>query len=113
MKRQVITLSGRLGYTTLIFFPEEILISQDKDPKFVKLKEQAHEGKAEGFVVHEDRGFRFKGRCCMPIGEPTLKERILDVAHNSEFFVCPGGDKIYQDLKLMFLWLWMMKDIAE
>ena len=42
----------------------------------------------------------------------TLKERILD-AHTSKFSVHPGGDKMYQDLKLMFWWSRMNKDIDE
>ena len=79
----------------------------------MKLKEQAREGKAEGFFVHEDRGLRFKRRWCLLMGEPTLKERILDEAHNSKFYIHPGGDKMYQDLKLMFWWSVMKKDIAE
>ena len=56
---------------------------------------------------------RFKGRWCLPTGEPTLKERILEEAHTSKFSVHPGGDKMYQDLKLMIWWLGMRKDIAE
>ena len=43
-------------------FFEEIMSSQDKDPKFVKLKDQALKGETEGFSVHEDGSLRFKGR---------------------------------------------------
>ena len=39
-------------------FFEEILNSQDKDLKLLKLKEQAREGKAEGFFVQEDGSMR-------------------------------------------------------
>lgn len=46
-------------------------------------------------------------------GKPTLKERILDEAHKLKYFVHPGGDKMYQDLQLMFWWSRMKKDIAE
>ena len=96
----------------LSFF-EESLSSQDKVPKLVKLKEQARERKAEGFFIYEDGGLRFKGRWCLPMGEPTLKKRILDKAHNLKFSVHPGGDNMYQDLTLMFWWSRMKKDIAE
>lgn len=74
-------------------FFKEILSLRDKDPKLVKLKEQA--------------------RAKLPIGEPSLKERISDEAHNSRFSVHPGGNKMYQDLKHMFWWLLMKKDITE
>ncbi|XP_057548077.1 uncharacterized protein LOC130826512 [Amaranthus tricolor] len=96
----------------LSFF-EEILNSQDKDPKLLKLKEQAREGKVEGFFVHEDGSLRFNGRWCLPTGEESLKERILDEAHCTKFSVHLGGDKMYQDLKLMFWWSGMKKDIAD
>ena len=96
----------------LSFF-EEILNSQDKDPKLVKIKDQARERKAEGFFVHEDGSLRFKGRWCLPTGEPTLKKRILDEAYTSKFSVHPWGDKMYQDLKLMFWWSGMKKDIVS
>ncbi|XP_057548115.1 uncharacterized protein LOC130826550 [Amaranthus tricolor] len=96
----------------LSFF-EEILNSQDKDPKLLKLKEQAREGKVEGFFVHEDGSLRFNGRWCLPTGEESLKKRILDEAHCTKFSVHLGGDKMYQDLKLMFWWSGMKKDIAD
>ena len=83
-------------------FFEEILNFQDKDPKLLKLKEQAREGKAEGFFVHEDGSLRFNGRWCLPTGEESLKERILDEAHCTKFSVYLGSNKMYQDLKLMF-----------
>ncbi|XP_057543279.1 uncharacterized protein LOC130821504 [Amaranthus tricolor] len=73
----------------------------DKDPKLLKLKEQAREGKAEGFFVHEDGSLKFNGRWCLPTGEESLKELILDEAHCTKFSVHPSGDKMYQDLKLI------------
>ena len=42
-----------------------------------------------------------------------MKEHLLDEAHSSKYSVHPGGDKMYQDLKLMFWWSGMKKDIAE
>ncbi|XP_057550633.1 uncharacterized protein LOC130828686 [Amaranthus tricolor] len=66
----------------------------DKAPKLMKLKEQAREGKTEGFFVHEDGSLRFNGRWCLPTGEESLKECILDEAHCTKFSVHPGGDKI-------------------
>ena len=102
---------GALAIQPLFF--EEILNSQGKDPKLLKLKKQAREGKAERFFVHEDGGLRFNGRWCLPTRETSLKERILDEAHCAKFSVHPGDDKMYQDLKLMFWWSGMEKDIAE
>ena len=44
-----------------LFF-EKVLSSQDGDPKLVKLKEHAREGKAEGFSIHEYGSLRVKGQ---------------------------------------------------
>ncbi|XP_057535243.1 uncharacterized protein LOC130813427 [Amaranthus tricolor] len=74
-------------------FFEEILNSQDKDPKLLNLKEQAWEGKAEGFFVHEDGSLRFNGRWCLSTGEKSLKERILNKAH------CTKYSKVESDYK--------------
>ncbi|XP_057543993.1 uncharacterized protein LOC130823391 [Amaranthus tricolor] len=60
-------------------------LEMDKDPKLLKLKEQAREGKVEGFFVQEDGSLRFKGRWCLPTGEESLKECILDEAHCTKF----------------------------
>ena len=56
---------------------------------------------------------RFNGRWCLPTEEASLKERILDEAHCAKFSVHSGGDKMYQDLKLMFWWSRMKKDIVQ
>ncbi|XP_057518435.1 uncharacterized protein LOC130799350 [Amaranthus tricolor] len=66
----------------------------DKDPKLLKLKEQAREEKAEGFFVHEDGSLRFNGHWCLPTGEESLKERILNESHCTKFSVHAGSDKM-------------------
>ena len=42
-----------------------------------------------------------------------MKEHILDEAHISMYFVHHEGDKMYQNLKLMFWWSGMKNDIVE
>ena len=56
---------------------------------------------------------RFKGQWCLAMGEPSMKERILDEAQSSKFFVHPRGDKMYSDFTLMFWWSWIIKGITE
>ena len=107
-------LEAKLGALSIqpTFF-EEIMIKQMDDPKLIKLREQASEGKAEGFTIHEDGSLRFKGRWCVPEGCDSLKDTLLNEAHSSRYSVHPGGDKMYQDLKGMFWWSGMKKNIAE
>ena len=89
------------------------MAKQLDDPKLVKLREKVSEGKAEGFTIHEDGSLRFKGRWCVPDGCDSLKKRLLNEAHNSKYSVHPGGDKMYLDLKGMFWWSGMKKNITE
>ena len=37
----------------------------------------------------------------------------MDEAHNSMYSVHPGTDKMYYDLRKMFWWPGMKKDVAE
>ncbi|XP_074305949.1 uncharacterized protein LOC141641177 [Silene latifolia] len=55
---------------------------------------------------------RFKGRWCVPDDE-ELKRNILTEAHNTPYYVHPGGDKLYKDLKKTFLWPGIKKEVAE
>ncbi|GKC52967.1 putative reverse transcriptase domain-containing protein [Tanacetum coccineum] len=41
-----------------------------------------------------------------------VRTLIMDEAYKSKYFVHPGADKIYYDLRDMYLWLRMKKDIA-
>ncbi len=88
-------LEAKLGALSIrpTFF-EEIMARQMDEPKLVKLREQANEGKAEGFTIHEDGSLRFKGRWCVPDGCESLKDNLLNEAHNSRYSVHPGGDKM-------------------
>ena len=52
------------------------------------------------------------GRLCVPQDE-GLRKAILDDAHRSKMTIHPGRDKMYQDMKQVFFWADMKKDMAE
>jgi len=54
----------------------------------------------------------FRDRVCVP-DVPELKKRILDEGHRSSLSIHPGATKMYQDLKRLFWWPGMKKDITE
>ena len=83
-------------------FIEDILSKQQEYPKIIKLWKQVSEGKVEAFTVQMDGRFRFKGRWCVRDGCDLLK-LLLNESHSSSYLVHPGGNKMYQDLKLIFL----------
>ncbi|GKC05002.1 putative reverse transcriptase domain-containing protein [Tanacetum coccineum] len=45
--------------------------------------------------------------------DEMIKLRIMDEAHKTKYFVHPGADNMYYDLRDMYWWPGMKKDIAE
>ena len=62
---------------------------------------EVQEGKALGFVIHEDGTLRFHNRVCVRKLD-VLKRNILDEGHNTPHSVHPGGNKLYKGLKQIF-----------
>jgi hypothetical protein len=42
-----------------------------------------------------------------------LKDKILQEAHNSTYFIHPRGNKMYHDLKATYWWYGRKRDVAE
>jgi hypothetical protein len=42
-----------------------------------------------------------------------LRDKILREAHESAYFIHPGGNKMYHDLNATYWWYGMKKDVAE
>lgn len=64
------------------------------------------------FIVDKNGIMRFRDRVCVP-NFPELKNRILEEGHMSSLSIHPGATKMYQDLKKMFWWLGMKKEVVE
>src|SRR4051812_28396910 len=55
---------------------------------------------------------RFGNSVCIP-DVLELKKSILEEKHRSSLSIHPGATKMYQDLKRLFWWPGMKKDVAE
>ena len=64
------------------------------------------------FEVRDGGFLYFQGRLCVPALK-DLRDRILREAHRSPFFVHPGSNKMYQDLRPFFWWPCMKRDVSE
>jgi len=64
------------------------------------------------FVMDREGILKFGNRICVPNDE-RIKKMILEEAHKSKLSIDPGITKMYQDLKRMFWWLKMKKEIAQ
>src|SRR3954464_12346442 len=99
---------------TLEFMPTlmaEVKEAQIHDEEIRKIKGQIPQGKAEHFRTDEQDVLWFKDRICVP-DQNNLRQQILREAHESAYSIHPGGTKMYQDVKAVFWWPGMRKDIA-
>ncbi len=70
------------------------------------------QGKGVDFRLDENDVLKFRDRVCVP-DVLELKKRILDEGYKRSLSIHPGATKMYQDMKKLFWWPGMKKDIAE
>jgi hypothetical protein len=63
--------------------------------------------------LEDDEGVLwYKGRICVP-NVKELKDKILHKAHEFAYSIHPGGNKMYHNLKAIYWWYGMKRDVAE
>ena len=109
-----LTLGGvRLGMLKLISnILEEIKKGQKENLELVDRVVLVNQGKGVDFILDKNGILMFHNRVCVP-DVLELKKRILDEGHISSLSIHPGAMKMYQDLKRLFWWPGMKKEIAE
>ena len=55
---------------------------------------------------------RYQGRLCVPVVD-GLRYRILEIAHGSHYSIYLGSTKMYYDLREVYWWEGLQKDIAK
>ena len=91
---------------------DKIREAQKADKEIAAIKEKLSKGKAKGFREDEHDTLWFEDRVYVP-NDPEIKELILQEAHDSPYSIHPRNIKMYLDLKDVFWWTGMKKDIAE
>ncbi|KAA0062435.1 ty3-gypsy retrotransposon protein [Cucumis melo var. makuwa] len=64
------------------------------------------------FSISYDGGLLFERRLCVP-SDSAVKTKLLSEAHSSPFSMHPGSTKMYQDLKRVYWWRNMKREVAE
>ncbi|XP_070029986.1 uncharacterized protein [Nicotiana sylvestris] len=91
----------------------EVKEKQFSDPYLLQLKEGIHKHKTMAFEQGGDDGtLRYRGRLCVPDVD-GLRERIMSEAHNSRYSIHPDSIKMYHDLKEVYWWNDMKKNIID
>ena len=69
-------------------------------------------GRENSFRVGTNGVLRFQDRVCVP-SVPKLRITILEEGHRSSLSIHPGATKMYHDLRQMFWWSGMKREVNE
>jgi len=90
---------------------KEIKDVQAIDEFLQKKKKLVEKDNGGNFVMDREGILKFENRICVPNDERIKK--MGEEAHKSKLSIHPGTTKMYQDLKQMFWWPKMKKEIAQ
>ncbi|KAL0533871.1 hypothetical protein IC582_028142 [Cucumis melo] len=91
---------------------QRIIDAQSNDPYLVEKRGLAEAGQTTEFSLSSDGGLLFERRLCVP-SDSAVKTELLSEAHSSPFSMHPGSTKMYQDLKRVYWWRNMKREVAE
>ena len=105
---------GRLVAQLLVrsTYREQILHAQFRDKEGSKIRKNMEVGVETKFQVADDGSLMMGQRLYVPNDE-TVKQMVLQEAHESKFSIHPGITKMYRDLKHHYLWPNMKREITE
>ena len=101
---------GMLKLTSGIL--DEIREGQKSDMLLVDKLTLVNQGQGGEFRVDENGVLKFGNRVCIP-DVTELKKSILEEGHRSGLSIHPGATKMYHDLKKLFWWPGMKREIAS
>ena len=93
-------------------FIEKIKAKQFKDENLNELKKKTVIGKAQETTLDAEGLFNFKGRICVPRVDDLIQKLLVE-SQGSRYSIHPGVTKMYRDLKRIYWWSGMQKDIAK
>ncbi|XP_059290739.1 uncharacterized protein LOC132044276 [Lycium ferocissimum] len=85
---------------------------QYEDPSFTHYNDTAPQKKKSSFGVIGDGVLRYRYRLCVP-DVTVLRQKIIAEAHSSCYSIHTGSTKMYRDIKEVYWWDGMKKDIVE
>jgi hypothetical protein len=90
---------------------DKILEAQNEAFKDINVSEEMLRGLDKQMEKREDGGLYFVERIWVPL-TGNVRTLIMDEAHTTRYSIHPGADKMYHDLRDMYWWPGMKKDIA-
>jgi len=93
-------------------FLNSIKEAQKVDVKFVDLMIGNNQTEDSDFKVDDQGVLRFRDRICIPDND-EMKKMILEESHRSSLNIHSGATKMYHDLKKLFCWSGLKRDVAQ
>ncbi|KAG8489280.1 hypothetical protein CXB51_017326 [Gossypium anomalum] len=91
---------------------DQIKEKQLKDESLVARFEQVKEGGTSEFGLNNEGVLCFRGRICVP-KDSDLRQSILKEAHGGLCAMHPGGNKLYHDLRELYWWPGLKREVTE
>ncbi|KAA0056808.1 ty3-gypsy retrotransposon protein [Cucumis melo var. makuwa] len=91
---------------------QRIIVAQLNDPYLVEKRRLVETGQGEDFFISSDDEVTFDGRLCVP-EDSAVKTELLTETYSSPFTMHPGSTKMYQDLRCVYWWRNMKREVAD
>ncbi|XP_071923135.1 uncharacterized protein [Coffea arabica] len=91
---------------------ERIKEAQKTDPTIQKRLEKVQNGENLDFKLGSEGELRFQDRIVAPVDEELRKE-IPEESHRSRYTIHPGVNRMYHDVKELYWWDGLKKDVAK
>ena len=91
---------------------QRIIVSQLNDQYLVEKCCLEEVGQDEEFSISSDDRLMFERHLCVP-ADSAVKTELLTEAHSSPFYLHPGSRKMYLDLKRVYWWQNMKREVAD
>ncbi|XP_016755139.1 uncharacterized protein [Gossypium hirsutum] len=91
---------------------EQIKSKQLMDETLGARLRQVENGKTSDFGINSEGVLCFCGRMCIP-KDNDLRQSILQEAHSSLYAMHPGGNKMYQNLRKLYWWPGLKRELME
>ncbi|XP_070013969.1 uncharacterized protein [Nicotiana sylvestris] len=101
-----------LQNTTKLSLIAEVKERKYEDLELVELRERVPQQKKPLLELKEDGILRYRGHLCVPVAS-GLRDRITSQAHYSWYSMHPRSAKMYHDIKDVYWWNDMEKNIVE
>ncbi|KAL5550478.1 hypothetical protein UlMin_000654 [Ulmus minor] len=106
-------INGQLSVLTLqSTIYDGIQGTQKLDPELNRIREVVKNGTNTEFSLSPDGILSLKGKICIPNDE-DLRNQLLEEAHTTPYSVHPGATNMYKDMKEVFWWSGMKKDVEN